>query len=108
MVSKRQKLARKRFKGEHPELFPKPEPTLLKDPNKKKKKKSLLKRKKSDPNEPYKKGFRRHPLRVPGMKPGDSCFICKAKDHIAKLCPQKSEWERNKVCSFYCSWFIVL
>ncbi|KAH8492394.1 hypothetical protein H0E87_021810 [Populus deltoides] len=98
MVSKRQQLARKRFKGEHPELFPKPEPTLLKDPNKKKKKKSLLKRKKSDPNEPYKKGFRRHPLRVPGMKPGDSCFICKAKDHIAKLCPQKSEWERNRIC----------
>ncbi|XP_011030201.1 PREDICTED: uncharacterized protein LOC105129717 [Populus euphratica] len=99
MVSKIQKLARKRFKGEHPDLYPKPEPTLLKDPNKKKKKKkSLLKRKNSDPKEPYKKGFRRHPLRVPGMKPGDSCFICKAKDHIAKLFPKKSEWERNKIC----------
>ncbi|KAF2320367.1 hypothetical protein GH714_027304 [Hevea brasiliensis] len=32
------------------------------------------------------------------MKPGESCFICKAKDHIAKLCPQKAEWEKNKIC----------
>ncbi|CAK7337288.1 unnamed protein product [Dovyalis caffra] len=99
MVSQRQKLARKRYKEEHPELFPKPEPTPPKDPNKRKKKKSLFKKKKSDPKDPNKvnkKGFGKHPLRVPGMKPGDSCFICKAKDHIAKLCPQKDEWEKNK------------
>ncbi|KAL0749897.1 hypothetical protein Bca101_031900 [Brassica carinata] len=38
----------------------------------------------------------RHPLRVPGMKPGEGCYICKSKTHIAKLCPEKSEWERNK------------
>ncbi|KAJ6339169.1 hypothetical protein OIU77_007178 [Salix suchowensis] len=101
MVSKRQRLARKIYKEEHPELFPKPEPTPPKDPNKKKKKKSLFKRKKpgpKDPNKENKKGFRKHPLRVPGMKPGDSCFICKAQDHIAKLCPQKDEWEKNKIC----------
>ncbi|KAJ6876293.1 Actin-depolymerizing factor 7 [Populus alba x Populus x berolinensis] len=102
MVSKRQKLARKIYKEEHPELFPKPEPTPPNDPNKKKKKKkSLFKRKNSDPKDPNKankKGFRKHPLRVPGMKPGDSCFICKAQDHIAKLCPQKDEWEKNKIC----------
>jgi hypothetical protein len=112
MVSKRQKLARKIYKEDHPELFPKPEPTPPNDPNKmKKKKKSLFKRKNSDPKDPNKankKGFRKQPLRVPGMKPGDSCFICKAKDHIAKLCPQKDEWEKNKVCSFYCFWFIIL
>nr|TKS07268.1 Actin-depolymerizing factor 7 [Populus alba] len=102
MVSKRQKLARKIYKEEHPELFPKPEPTPPNDPKKKKKKKkSLFKRKNSDPKDPNKankKGFRKHPLRVPGMKPGDSCFICKAQDHIAKLCPQKDEWEKNKIC----------
>lgn len=105
MVSQRQRLARKRYREAHPELFPKPEPTPPKDPDKKKKKKrkSMFKHKKSDskdPNKPNKKGFRKHPLRVPGMKPGDSCFICKAKDHIAKFCPQKAEWEKNKVCVF--------
>nr|TKS04443.1 Actin-depolymerizing factor 7 [Populus alba] len=46
MVSKRQKLARKRFKGEHPELFPKPEPTLLKDPKQEEEEKELAQEKK--------------------------------------------------------------
>uniref|UniRef100_A0A2P2IVN8 CCHC-type domain-containing protein n=1 Tax=Rhizophora mucronata TaxID=61149 RepID=A0A2P2IVN8_RHIMU len=101
MVSQRQRLARKRYREEHAELFPKPEPTVPRDPNKKKKRKSMFKRKKSnskDPDKPKKRSFRKHPLRVPGMKPGDSCFICKAMDHIAKSCPQKAEWERNKIC----------
>ncbi|KDP22275.1 hypothetical protein JCGZ_26106 [Jatropha curcas] len=104
MVSQRQRLARKRFREAHPELFPKPEPTPPKDPDKKKNKKSKFKRKSSnsreprDPNERNQKRFRKHPFRVPGMKPGESCFICKAKDHIAKLCPQKDEWEKNKIC----------
>nr|XP_027103790.1 uncharacterized protein LOC113725024 isoform X2 [Coffea arabica] len=102
MVSKRQKLARKRFKEEHPGLFPKPDPTPPKDPTKKKKKLSKFKRKKrvsNDPSNPKKslKG-KKHPLRIPGMKPGDSCFICKAPDHIAKDCPQKAQWEKNKIC----------
>ncbi|KAL8557136.1 hypothetical protein ACS0TY_004550 [Phlomoides rotata] len=103
MVSQRQKMARKRYKEEHPELFPKAEPTPPKDPNKKKKKKSSFKRKKSDsndPNKPRKSSNKKHPLRIPGMKPGESCFICRALDHIAKNCPQKSEWERNKICLF--------
>lgn len=118
MVSQRQRLARKKYREEHPELFPIAEPTPPKDPDKKKKKKkSKFKRKKEesnstrDPNKPHKKGFKKHPLRVPGMKPGESCFICKAKDHIAKLCPEKAQWEKNKVCSvlpflflaFHCS-----
>jgi cofilin len=102
MVSKRQKLARKKFKEEHPERFPIPEPTPPKDPNKKKNKKkktttdSKLKVKKSDSKES--KSHRKHPLRVPGMRPGESCFICKALDHIARNCPEKAQWERNKVC----------
>ncbi|KAL2227078.1 UNVERIFIED_CONTAM: Actin-depolymerizing factor 7 [Sesamum indicum] len=99
MVSKRQRLARKRYKEEHPELFPTPP----KEPSKKKKKNSKFKRKKSDssdPNKPKKSSYKKHPLRVAGMKPGESCYICKAPDHIAKNCPKKSEWERNKICLF--------
>ncbi|CAG7880217.1 unnamed protein product [Brassica rapa] len=96
MVSQRQRLARKRYKEAHPEEFPKPEPTPPKDPNKKKKKKSLFKKKK--PTSSSGSSSTRHPLRVPGMKPGEGCYICKSKTHIAKLCPEKSEWERNKIC----------
>lgn len=98
MVSKRQKLARQRFKEANPELFPKPEPTPPKDPGKKKKKLTKFKRKKEDPNNPKKLIHgKNHPLRVPGMKPGDSCYICKAPEHIAKNCPEKAQWEKNKV-----------
>lgn len=101
MVSKRQKLARKRFKETNPELFPTPEPTPPKDPNKKKKKTGKFKHKKSEGKEsrkPNKGNFSKHPLRVPGMKPGESCFICKGQDHIAKHCPEKEQWERHKIC----------
>ncbi|CAL5209526.1 unnamed protein product [Lathyrus oleraceus] len=94
MVNQRQRLAKKRFKAENPELFPKPEPTPPKDPSKKKKNK--FKRKKPDSKDKPRTGKR--PLRVPGMKPGDSCFICKGLDHIAKFCTEKAEWERNKIC----------
>ncbi|KAH9611065.1 hypothetical protein KSS87_018968 [Heliosperma pusillum] len=105
MVSKRQRLAQRKYKQEHPDLFPKPEPTPPKDPTKIKKKKPQFKRKKSDtdtkdPNKPRKSSFNRHPLRIPGLKPGDSCFICKDVNHIAKNCPEKAEWERNKICLF--------
>lgn len=106
MVSKRQKEARKKFKQENPGLFPTPEPTPPKDPNKKKKKKKnkkpKFKRDKSDPktldDKPRKSSFARRPLRVPGLKPGDCCFICKDLHHIAKNCPEKAQWERNKIC----------
>ncbi|GAB2265205.1 hypothetical protein Dimus_000273 [Dionaea muscipula] len=103
MVSKRQKLARKRYKEAHPELFPNPEPTLPKDPNKKKKN-PKFKRKKSEIKGPKtldkakKSTYRKHPLRIPGLKPGEACFICKANDHIAKNCPEKTMWEKNKIC----------
>ncbi|XP_022738264.1 uncharacterized protein LOC111291001 isoform X2 [Durio zibethinus] len=102
MANKRQKLARKQYKEAHPE--PTPEPTPAKDPDKKKKKKSKFKRKKEEPKQPKdpnnfnKKGIRKHPLRIPGMRPGESCYICKANDHIAKLCPQKAQWEKHMVC----------
>ncbi|XP_024171937.1 uncharacterized protein LOC112177860 isoform X2 [Rosa chinensis] len=107
MANKRQREARKRFRAEHPELVKTPEPTPPKDPSKKKKvKKPSFKRKRSesgapnDPNRAAKKSRSKHPLRVPGMKPGDSCFICKGTDHIAKLCPEKAEWDRHKICLF--------
>ncbi|XP_060203617.1 uncharacterized protein C683.02c isoform X1 [Lycium barbarum] len=102
MVSKRQKLARKRFKEANPELFPKAEPTPPKDPNKKKKKKkkSTFKKKIGESKDPNnkKRSFTKHPFRVAGMKPGESCFICKEHDHIARDCPKKAEWEKNKIC----------
>ncbi|XP_024398153.1 uncharacterized protein [Physcomitrium patens] len=40
----------------------------------------------------------KHPLRQAGMKPGEGCFLCKSKDHIAKHCPTKSEKDRHKMC----------
>lgn len=38
-----------------------------------------------------------HPLRVPGMRPGEACFLCKGTGHIAKNCPQKEGSDRKKV-----------
>ena len=100
MVSKRQREARKKFKQAHPELFPKPQPTPPKDPTKKKKKKPNFKRKKPDTVDKSKTpSFRKKLLRVPGLKPGDSCYICKDVHHIAKDCPEKAQWEKNKVIS---------
>ncbi|KAF6144264.1 hypothetical protein GIB67_024491 [Kingdonia uniflora] len=98
MVSKRQKEARKRFLEEHPDLAPKPTPPQ--NPEKKQNKSKFKKKgdNNNNNNNNNKKSFSKHPLRVPGMKPGESCFICKAKDHIAKLCPQKDQWERHKIC----------
>nr|XP_029117510.1 zinc finger CCHC domain-containing protein 9 [Elaeis guineensis] len=104
MVSKRQKLARKRFKEANPLLFPKP-PEPPQDPSssskeKKNKKNKNLKTLKRKTMAKKKSGsaLRKHPLRVPGMRPGESCFICKSNDHIAKLCPEKAQWEKNKIC----------
>ncbi|KAJ4811842.1 Actin-depolymerizing factor [Rhynchospora pubera] len=108
MVSQRQRLAKKRFKEANPDLFPKPEPPQPSDPTKaKKKKKSKFKKSKGDAKQGTKSGggsHRKHPLRVPGMRPGESCFICKSKEHIAKLCPEKAQWERNKICLFCRKW----
>ncbi|KAH7662986.1 Zinc finger CCHC-type protein [Dioscorea alata] len=97
MVSKRQKLARKRFKEANPELFPKPELSNHGD--------STAKKKKRKPNIKgkvlkTKNNSGKHPLRVPGMRPGENCFICKSSDHIAKLCPEKACWDKNKICLF--------
>lgn len=43
----------------------------------------------------------KHPLRVPGMRPGERCFICKSTDHVAKACPEKALWDKNKVRTYY-------
>ncbi|XP_047335995.1 DNA-binding protein HEXBP-like [Impatiens glandulifera] len=102
MVSKRQVLARRAYKQQHPELFPKPEPPVgptkkqIKKEKRKSKEKSKSKRRDLDAKSKPNRGPR--VLRVPGMKPGESCFICKAFDHIAKLCPRKEEWEKHKIC----------
>ncbi|KAJ0970197.1 hypothetical protein J5N97_023074 [Dioscorea zingiberensis] len=93
MVSKRQSLAKKRFKDANPELFPNPELSNHGDHTSKKKKK-----KRSIKGKVLKKNSGKHPLRVPGMRPGESCFICKSSDHIAKLCPEKALWDKNKIC----------
>ncbi|KAG1355067.1 hypothetical protein COCNU_07G011790 [Cocos nucifera] len=102
MVCKRQKLARKRFKEANPHLFPKP-PEPPKDSSssskeKKNKKNKNLKtlQRKTMAKKKSGSALRKHPLRVPGMRPGESCFICKSNDHIAKLCPEKAQWEKNK------------
>ncbi|PKU73742.1 uncharacterized protein C683.02c [Dendrobium catenatum] len=102
MVSQRQRLARKRFREANPHLFPKPEPP--KDPkSKKQKKKEKLKKRIDSIKAKIERrngagNQKKHPLRLPGMRPGDGCFICKSKDHIAKLCPEKASWEKNKIC----------
>jgi Zinc knuckle len=111
MVTQRQRLARKRFKEANPHLFPKTEPPVDTNSKKiKKKAKSKFKKSKGDVKPARKSGagsFRKHPLRVPGMRPGESCFICKSSEHIAKNCPEKAQWERNKVwfkfCFFSCT-----
>ncbi|CAH9069859.1 unnamed protein product [Cuscuta europaea] len=101
MANERQRKAKKRFREAHPELFPDPEPTPSNPDKKKKKKGNKLKRKRPDSEDASNQNRSRdkkHPLRVPGMKPGESCFICRGIDHIAKDCPEKASWERNKIC----------
>lgn len=41
---------------------------------------------------------KKHPLRVPGNRPGESCFICKGGGHLAKFCPKKLDVDRKKMC----------
>lgn len=53
--------------------------------------------KKTENGTETKKSGSKHPLRIPGMKPGEGCFICKGTDHIAKLCPTKTSRDRKKV-----------
>lgn len=102
MVSERQRTARKRLRAANPDLFPKPEPP--KDPSvKKQKKKEKMKKRQASLRAKIEKRkgvshLKKHPLRLPGMKPGDGCFICKSKQHVAKLCPEKASWEKNKIC----------
>jgi cofilin len=98
MANKRQREARKRFREANPDLFP-PQPAPSADGAKKKSKKN----KKSTFKKPKKGGTGRskHPLRVPGMRPGERCFVCKSTDHVAKACPEKALWDKNKVRTYY-------
>ncbi|BAS90427.1 Os04g0555800 [Oryza sativa Japonica Group] len=100
MANKRQREARKRFREANPGLFP-ANPTPPADGTKKKKnnKKSMFK--KTSKAGGGGAGRSKHPLRVPGMRPGERCFICKAADHVAKVCPEKSLWEKNKVSAYH-------
>ncbi|XP_025822842.1 ATP-dependent RNA helicase glh-4 isoform X2 [Panicum hallii] len=95
MANKRQREARKRFREANPDLFP-PQPAPSADGSKKK----IKKNKKSMFKKANKGGTRRskHPLRVPGMRPGECCFICKSTEHVAKACPEKVLWDKNKIC----------
>ncbi|XP_078439782.1 VASCULAR-RELATED NAC-DOMAIN 6 [Wolffia australiana] len=109
MVSKRRRLAKKRFKEANPLLFPKPEiqthdQSFKQDDDEKRKKKDRFKTqgrgvgRSRIPRERERFSSSKHPLRVPGQRPGESCFVCGAGDHIAKICPMKTEWEKNKIC----------
>ncbi|KAF3781469.1 Uncharacterized protein EJ110_NYTH36471 [Nymphaea thermarum] len=111
MVSNRQKVARRRFREEHDGGGGGETPLLLRPTagdggTKKKKRKNEKKgegRDSAKDGRPAKfmkqsNGLKKHPLRVPGMKPGESCFICKGKDHVAKNCPTKATWDKNKIC----------
>ncbi|KAH9325597.1 hypothetical protein KI387_005775, partial [Taxus chinensis] len=97
MGNKRQRLARQKFL----ESNPNPNPPPLKDENMKKKKKKRKReggRGGGGGEKGFKKARTKHPLRVPGMKPGDGCFFCQSKDHIAKFCPQKAQVDNKKIC----------
>ncbi|KAG0493120.1 hypothetical protein HPP92_006518 [Vanilla planifolia] len=104
MVSQRQRMARKRFREANQHLFPKPEhpktPSLKKETKKEnlKKRIALKSAKIGMKSGTFKTKTKKHPLRVDGKRPGEGCFICKSKDHIAKFCPEKVNWERNKIC----------
>ncbi|KAM3388903.1 hypothetical protein ACQJBY_011191 [Aegilops geniculata] len=101
MPNKRQREARKRFREANPGLCP-PAPAPPADGTKKKKsKKSMFKKVKKAGvagGGAGGAGRSKHPLRVPGMRPGEQCFICKGTDHAAKNCPEKSYWDKNKIC----------
>uniref|UniRef100_A0ACD5UU36 Uncharacterized protein n=1 Tax=Avena sativa TaxID=4498 RepID=A0ACD5UU36_AVESA len=108
MVSKRQREARTRFLEANPGLRPPPpapaaDGTKKKKKNKKSKKSLFKKAKKADAGRGG-AGRSKHPLRVPGMRPGEQCFICKSTDHAAKNCPEKSLWDRNKICLHCREW----
>ncbi|PKA55020.1 Cold shock protein 1 [Apostasia shenzhenica] len=103
MVSQKQRVARKRFRDANPDLVQKPpspkDPSLKRQKKKERlKKRKALIRKKIERRNGAALKTKKHPLRVPGMRPGEGCFICKSKDHIAKLCPEKANWEKNKIC----------
>lgn len=102
MANKRQRLARKRFvlttstDSSHPPKFSDTDSAA--HTISKKRKRVQLPSNDLKPENSKSNKLRKHPLRVPGKKPGEGCFICKAVDHISKNCPQRLEKDRKKVC----------
>lgn len=106
MVTKRQRLARRKYLESHGDSVQ----TIDRDVNKTKTDRDSKKRKRKSgesknaggdvkaSKKPELKSLRKHPLRVPGSKPGEGCFICGASDHIAKACPTKERWDSKKIC----------
>lgn len=106
MVTKRQRLARRKYLESHGDSVQ----TIDRDVNKTKTDRDSKKRKRKSgesnnaggdvkaSKKPELKNLRKHPLRVPGSKPGEGCFICGASDHIAKACPTKERWDSKKIC----------
>lgn len=106
MVTKRQRLARRKYLESHGDSVQ----TIDRDVNKTKTDRDSKKRKRKSgesknaggdvkaSKKPELKSMRKHPLRVPGSKPGEGCFICGASDHIAKACPTKERRDSKKIC----------
>lgn len=93
MVNKRRREARKKYREEHKdEIEEKSEQPVVKKVIKKK----MVPRKKTNSDS-------KHPLRVAGFKPGDSCFICKSPGHRAKECSQMRPSDAKKVSRLDCS-----
>lgn len=106
MVTKRQRLARRKYLESHGDSVQ----TIDRDVNITKTDRDSKKRKRKSgesknaggdvkaSKKPELKNLRKHPLRVPGSKPGEGCFICGASGHIAKACPTKERWDSKKIC----------
>lgn len=90
MANKRQRLARKRYKTEHPELFPKPDSQPPKDPKDRNEKKKL----KATKGKFKKHGFQRFPS-FSAENANLQCLRCRRRGHGVMDCP---EVETDRVC----------
>ena len=108
MANSRQRIAKRRFSGV-PTTSSSSSTVDVRPVSLRVKKKSILKSKKghsSSSSSSSSSKSKVHPLRVPGSKPGDGCFICKSSSHVAKTCPQKVSKDKNKVCFLSICFFL--